>query len=71
MPITKESVTFTGSYHRGNNCHFHLFTVNQKISEDDAIRLQIDLGYHPAGYGMYNFSATEHSTSWECYYNCD
>ena len=71
MSVTKHYVAFTPSYKRGINCNFHLFEVPYQISESDAAKLQEELGYHPAGYGMYNYSATEHSTSWECYNNCD
>jgi hypothetical protein len=71
MHIDKNDVTFTPSYKRGNNCPFHLFTIPYQITESEAAKLQEDLGYHPAGYGMYKFSATEYNTSWECYNNCE
>ena len=69
--IDKNDVTMTPSYKRGNNCPFHLFTVPYQITESEAAKLQEELGYHPAGYGMYNFSATVNDSNWECYNNCE
>ena len=54
------------------------FTFNGVLTEGEAMNLQEDYGYHPAGYGFYNFIVTQISTlegdvvtTWECQRSCD
>ncbi len=54
------------------------FTYHGVITEGEAMNLQEDYGYHPAGYGFYNFrvvtldpNEVEGVTTWECQRSCD
>ena len=54
------------------------FTYHGVITEGEAMNLQEDYGYHPAGYGFYNFRVVtldpyeiEGVTTWECQRSCD
>ena len=54
------------------------FTFNGVLTEDEAMNLQEEYGYHPAGYGFSNFNVTQISTlegdvvtTWECQRSCD
>ena len=38
------------------------FTYHGVVSEGEAMNLQEDYGYHPAGYGFYGFEVTQIST---------
>ena len=41
------------------------------ITEDGAIRLQQRAGYHPAGYGFYEFVCINNTARWWCANSCD
>ena len=49
----------------------------QPISEDQALKAQMELGYHPAGYGFYNFTVKRcpvlfvYTATWRCQASCD
>ena len=54
------------------------FTYHGVITEGEAMNLQEDYGYHPAGYGFYSFrvvtldpNEVEGVTTWECQRSCD
>jgi len=54
------------------------FTFPGKLTEGEAMNLQEDYGYHPAGYGFYGYTVVEISTlsgdsitTWECQRSCD
>ena len=54
------------------------FTYHGVITEGEAMNLQEDYGYHPAGYGFYSFRVVtldpneiEGVTTWECQRSCD
>jgi len=47
------------------------FTYHGVITEGEAMNLQEDYGYHPAGYGFYGFSVENGVTTWECQRSCD
>ena len=54
------------------------FTFDGELTEGEAMNLQEDYGYHPAGYGFYNFRVVtldpneiEGVTTWECQRSCD
>ena len=41
------------------------------ITEDDAIKLQEEAGYHPAGYGFYGFKSKNGIATWNCSNSCN
>ena len=54
------------------------FTYHGVITEGEAMNLQEEYGYHPAGYGFYGFRVVtldpneiEGVTTWECQRSCD
>ena len=54
------------------------FTYHGVITEGEAMNLQEDYGYHPAGYGFYSFrvvtldpNEVDGVTTWECQRSCD
>lgn len=49
----------------------HKFSVPWGISKEQAIDLQLKLGYHPAGYGFYSFKTSCKETTWKCGSSCD
>lgn len=49
----------------------HIFSINKKISKETAMRLQRELGYHPAGYGFYRFTSSNGKSTWRCSASCD
>ena len=69
------SVAFDNGNGVSNSIHF---TYHGVITEGEAMNLQEEYGYHPAGYGFYNFIVTQISTlegdvvtTWECQMSCD
>lgn len=51
--------------------HMHFFVVPYLIDEDTALMLQMEMGYHPSGYGFYAFDPTISQTTWKCRDSCD
>jgi hypothetical protein len=47
------------------------FHYPAKLTEKEAVELQINAGFHPAGYGMDGFRAIDTLSSWSCYASCD
>jgi hypothetical protein len=47
------------------------WTVDEKITEDQASDIQTQKGYNPAGYGFYSFKTTQTTSTWECSSSCD
>ena len=41
------------------------------MTEDGAMKLQMRAGYHPAGYGFYEFTCINGIARWNCDNNCD
>ena len=41
------------------------------ITEDGAMRLQEGAGYHPHGYGFYDFACINNVARWHCFNHCD
>lgn len=54
-----------------NNGSMNKFSVPKSITEKEAVDLQMELGYHPSGYGFYSFDPTLSETTWKCADNCD
>ena len=50
---------------------WHCFSTVFQITQEEAAELQMQLGYHPAGYGLYGFKVTEDGTEWKCATSCD
>jgi hypothetical protein len=69
--ITKEQVEILYAHQREPYCKEHLFTINNQITKTQAIKLQTELGYHPAGYSFLNFKSSATQTTWECWNSCD
>ena len=47
------------------------FTFDGELTEGEAMNLQEDYGYHPAGYGFYGYKVENNVTTWECQRSCD
>jgi len=47
------------------------FTFSGKLTEGEAMNLQEDYGYHPAGYGFYGYTLEGGVTTWNCQRSCD
>ena len=69
------SIAFDNGNGGGNSIEF---TYHGVITEGEAMNLQEEYGYHPAGYGFYGFEVTQISTlegdvvtTWECQRSCD
>ena len=69
------SIAFDNGNGVTNSIHF---TYHGVVSEGEAMNLQEDYGYHPAGYGFYGYTVVEISTlsgdsitTWECQRSCD
>ena len=69
------SIAFDNGNGVGNSINF---TYHGVITEGEAMNLQEDYGYHPAGYGFSNFNVTQISTlegdvvtTWNCQRSCD
>jgi len=65
---TKEDIIIAREYYRGGNIRF---TAPCWISRELAMQLQMELSYHPAGYGFYGYKATPTGTTWYCWNCCD
>ncbi len=49
----------------------HKLTVFAEITPEEAGELQFKAGYHPHGYGFYQFRVENGITTWVCSYSCD
>lgn len=59
----------------GNTIYYTAESVN-RIDENQALELQKGNGYHPAGYGFYDFKCTLnkdglYEANWNSFSNCD
>jgi hypothetical protein len=48
-----------------------IFSTPGRINEDQATEIQMQLGYHPCGYGFYSFNPSDDKTTWKCGDSCD
>ena len=62
------SIAFDNGNGVGSSIHF---TNHGVVSEGEAMNLQEDYGYHPAGYGFYGYTVEDGVTTWECQRSCD
>jgi hypothetical protein len=62
------SIAFDNGNGVTNSIHF---TYHGVVSEGEAMNLQEDYGYHPAGYGFYGYTVTDGVTTWNCQRSCD
>ena len=56
------SVTLSGGHGVTGTRHF---TFNGTLTEDEAMDLQEEYGYHPAGYGFSGFKVVDDVSTWE------
>ena len=42
-----------------------------RMTRDEAVAVQLKLGYHPAGYSFCSFESKDGETKWQCYHSCD
>jgi hypothetical protein len=68
LMIASDIITMD-KFHNGSR--MHKFSIPFGIKKNDAIELQKQMGYHPAGYGFYSFDATMTETTWLCADSCD
>ena len=47
------------------------FKYNGSLTEKQAVKVQQEYGYHPAGYGFYSLSVDDGVTTWNCSNCCD
>lgn len=47
------------------------YLVDHKITKEEAEIIQLELGYHPYGYGLYDFKQSNGSTTWYRWNSCD
>lgn len=47
------------------------FEYDINIDEETAQDIQKDEGYHPSGYGFYDFKSVEGRTTWKCWNTCE
>ena len=68
MSLDNLSVSTDGGNGVSNSMYFSYDGV---ITEGEAMNLQEDYGYHPAGYGFYGYKVENNVTTWECQRSCD
>ena len=68
MGLDNLTVSTNGGNGVTNSIHF---TYHGVVSEGEAMNLQEDYGYHPAGYGFYGYTVTDGVTTWNCQRSCD
>ena len=75
MSLDNLTVSSDGGNGVGNSLYFSYDGV---LTENEAMELQVEYGYHFMGYGFYNFRVVtldpneiEGVTSWECSRSCD
>lgn len=61
LEVSKDSQRY-GSVH---------FSYNGELTEDQAVKVQQESGYHPHGYGFYSLSVDGGVTTWNCSNSCD
>ena len=47
------------------------FTFNGWITQNEAMELQEEYGYYPAGYGFHSYKVENNVTTWCCSRSCD
>ena len=47
------------------------FKYAGELTEDEAIQMQHDQGYHSGGYGFYSYKVEDGVTTWNCANCCD
>jgi hypothetical protein len=62
------TVTVTSSTHKRTMTKY---VVDKVITHEEACIIQLQLGYHPHGYGVYGFETKSTTTSWCRGNSCD
>jgi len=47
------------------------FTFDGILTENEAMELQVEYGYHFMGYGFYGYTVEDGVTTWHCQRSCD
>jgi hypothetical protein len=47
------------------------FSTPEALTEEQAREAQMNLSYHPSGYGFYSYQSTALGTTWQCGASCD
>tara|TARA_R110002012_G_C11553744_1_gene602739 strand:- start:433 stop:633 length:201 start_codon:yes stop_codon:yes gene_type:complete len=47
------------------------FKYAEELTEEQAMKLQLEYGFHPSGYGFYSYKVEGGSTTWNCSNHCD
>ena len=64
----ERKLSYKKEYNHPGNIYFK-YVGN--MTEDGAMKLQARAGYHPAGYGFYDFACINGIARWSCSNNCD
>ena len=68
MGLENLSVTTDGGNGVSDSMYFQHIGM---LTEDEAMELQLEYGYHPFGYGFYGYKVENGVTTWECQRSCD
>jgi hypothetical protein len=52
-------------------CDRIIFEVDRQINFEEAMEIQTQKGYSPAGYGFEDFKQEVGKTTWTCWTSCD
>lgn len=47
------------------------FAYAEELTEEQAMEMQLQHGYHPSGYGFYSHKVEGGATTWNCSNCCD
>ena len=68
MSLDNLTVSSDGGNGVGDSMYF---TFNGTLTEDEAMELQVEYGYHFRGYGFYGYNVNNNVTTWNCQRSCD
>ena len=66
---SKKYGTLTVTMQRRNSNYY--FYTDKPITNNEASLVQLELNYHPAGYGFYGFKSDHLGSTWHCFNSCD
>lgn len=65
-----QSLARTTTIH-DNDYTWRHFSSPKVMTKEQAVAVQTELGYHPAGYSFADYSTCANGTRWMCYHSCD
>ena len=68
MSIDNLTVSSDGGNGVGDSLYFSYDGV---LTENEAMELQVEYGYHFMGYGFYGYKVENNITTWNCQRSCD